>query len=146
MTSQAERYLRTEELYQDVLGIIYGPPYTEDVNPDDIRRVLDRILSQGKIEGRLSALPDRVPGGGETWRLQTDHRQSVYVHGVSRAQLVVYRDPHCPCINEEHGVSGHQNSTTIQMFTEMYEPVDGSPDRMIEGWQRIVDSVRQEHS
>mgnify|MGYP001574176126 CR=1 FL=1 len=141
MTSQTERFLRTEELYDEVTCLI-----TEDTMDDvggvgHVRGLLDAILSQGKIEGRLSALPDRVPGGGETWRLQTDHRQSVYVHGVSRAQLVVYRDPHCPCINEEHGISGHQNSTTIQMFTEMYEPVDGSPDRMIEGWQRIVDSV-----
>lgn len=48
-----ERHLHTEELYQKLMHVVYTPDRTDDINPDDMRRVLDAILSAGKIEGRL---------------------------------------------------------------------------------------------
>ncbi len=51
-----EDLLKTEELYQKVMGLVYGPPHTQDINPDDIRRSLDAVLSQGKIIGRRTSV------------------------------------------------------------------------------------------
>lgn len=58
MKDQIERFLRIEELYQNLMGVVYGPPHTQDINPDDICRALDPILAAGKIEGRLTAYND----------------------------------------------------------------------------------------
>lgn len=51
-----EDCLKAEELYQAVLDLVYGPPHTQDINPDDIRRGLDHILNQGKIIGRRTSV------------------------------------------------------------------------------------------
>lgn len=55
MTSdQVQRYLRTEELYQKILDMV-GDSVFEARGETYVRGVLDALLSQGKIEGRLTA-------------------------------------------------------------------------------------------
>lgn len=52
-----EDLTKTEELYQRVLDLVYGGPvYVQEINPDDIRRGLDRIFNQGKIIGRRTSV------------------------------------------------------------------------------------------
>lgn len=51
MSTQIQRHLKTEELYDKVLRMMFD----EDITTAQIRGKLDAILSQGKIEGRLSA-------------------------------------------------------------------------------------------
>lgn len=80
MSNQIQRYLKTEELYDAIIVLI--PEHTIDrISETAIRGILDAILTQGKIEGRLL---------------------SHTVHGF---------------------------------------PVSPHGDRLIEAWQRIVDSA-----
>lgn len=58
MTIHTERSPRAEELYQKLLNEIFWAEHTDEINQDDIRCAMDRILSQGKIEGRLTAYND----------------------------------------------------------------------------------------
>lgn len=53
-TSQVQRYLRTEELYKKIIDL-YPSALLDVVGETHVRGILDAILSQGKIEGRLSA-------------------------------------------------------------------------------------------
>ncbi len=64
MTSQTERFLRTEELYDLITkNIAYSEDPTQGFHSStQVRRVLDQIISQGKIEGRLSAHTDASLG------------------------------------------------------------------------------------
>jgi hypothetical protein len=82
MTGQVQRYLKTEELYDAIIDMIC-PDVIKEIGETPIRSKLDAILTQGKIEGRVTAYTDA---------------------GMAR---------------------------------------DGSPqgDRLIEDWQRIVDSA-----
>jgi hypothetical protein len=82
MSNQTERFLRTEELYRQIIGLM-PEAVLKTVSETYVRGLLDAVLAQGKIEGRLSALP------------------SAYGEGRAR----------------------------------------GLPDGLIEGWQRVVDSV-----
>jgi hypothetical protein len=51
--NQVQRYLRTEELYKEIIGLI-PESVTRAVGGETVvRGKLDAILSQGKIEGRL---------------------------------------------------------------------------------------------
>lgn len=54
MENQIDRYLRTEELYRQILGMVRGDVLGK-IGESGVRGVLDALLSQGKIEGRLSA-------------------------------------------------------------------------------------------
>lgn len=78
--NQIARYLRTEELYQQILDMVCENVF-EEIGETGVRGKLDALLSQGKIEGRMTG----------------------------------------------HTVHGH--------------PVNPREDNLIEGWQRIVDSV-----
>ena len=65
MTDQIARHLRTEELYDLIVERI---TYSEDPtvgfhSSTQVRRVLDQIITQGKIEGRLTALSSNIPHG-----------------------------------------------------------------------------------
>ena len=60
MTDQIARHLRTEELYDLIVENI---AYSEDPavgfhSSTQVRRVLDQIVTHGKIEGRLTAKND----------------------------------------------------------------------------------------
>ena len=52
---QIARYLRTEALYQEILDMVCETVF-EEIGETGVRGVLDAILSQGKIEGRMTAL------------------------------------------------------------------------------------------
>lgn len=54
MGNQIDRYLRTEELYRQIVGMVRGDVLGK-IGESGVRGVLDALLSQGKIEGRLSA-------------------------------------------------------------------------------------------
>lgn len=61
--SQVQRYLRTEELYREILDLV-GESALDEISETAVRGKLDAILAQGKIEGRLTAYTDgRVFGG-----------------------------------------------------------------------------------
>ena len=55
--NQIQRHLKTEELYQQVIDL-YPPEILDVVGETYVRGLLDGILSQGKIEGRMSAYSD----------------------------------------------------------------------------------------
>lgn len=57
MKNQTERYLRTEELYKEVIGLI-PDQVLDGIGETAVRGRLDMILFAGKIEGRLSAYTD----------------------------------------------------------------------------------------
>lgn len=79
MTGQIQHNLKTEKLYKRIIGM-YPGSVMDAVGETHIRGILDAILTQGKIEGRLTA-------------------------------------------------------------AEKNEFIFADSDRLIEGWQRIVDSV-----
>jgi hypothetical protein len=123
--------LKTEELYKQVLTMVdnvWGD--VAEYNPDDFRRALDRILSQGKIIGRRGALKEefRVPVVGEIWRDKAAEDSLIEITYVISGGPVIYR-----CGE----FSGH--SVTVFGFWGNYEPVTPLDDQMIEGWQQIVD-------
>lgn len=57
MSGQVQRFLRTEELYQQIIDL-YPSALLDVVGETYVRNRLDAILSQGKIEGRMSAYND----------------------------------------------------------------------------------------
>lgn len=72
MENQIDRYLRTEELYRQILGMVRGD-VLEKIGESGVRGVLDALLSQGKIEGRLST-PNSLCGDRliEDWQRIVD--------------------------------------------------------------------------
>lgn len=56
MANQVQRFLRTEELYKEIIGLIPEAVIRAVGGETVVRGKLDAILSQGKIEGRLSGL------------------------------------------------------------------------------------------
>lgn len=52
--TQVQRYLRTEELYREILDLV-GESALDEISETAVRGKLDAILAQGKIEGRLTA-------------------------------------------------------------------------------------------
>lgn len=60
MSNQTGRYLRTEELYKKVVEIADHDAQVCQVELDEtkLRGILEAIITQGKIEGRLSAYND----------------------------------------------------------------------------------------
>lgn len=55
MSDQVQRYLKTEELYREVLDLVCDTVF-EEKGETYVRGKLDAILSQGKIEVRMAAL------------------------------------------------------------------------------------------
>lgn len=136
-----DRHLRTEELYQKITSII-DPAYLDKHGETPVRAVLDAILSQGKIEGRRTAL-DEVPPRpvtGQTWQNRAHDDDVAVIREVSTAGTVRYARTACPCRHVWHEATDHEASLTVHRFMERYEPVERH-DPMTEGWQRIVDSV-----
>jgi hypothetical protein len=61
--NQVQRYLRTEELYREIIDMVC-PDVLKEIGESGVRGKLDALISKGKIEGRLSAYNDgRVFGG-----------------------------------------------------------------------------------
>jgi hypothetical protein len=152
MTGQIQRHLRTEKLYDNVLSLI-----TEDTVDDVdglsvVRGMLDAILSQGKIEGRLTALSAPVePKAGHLWYRRGNPDDVVEIESVGRdhhlTTHIFYRHTNpeaCTCGAPNHGIHarrGHASRELLERFTETYALKQAPPDRLIEDWQRIVDSV-----
>lgn len=153
MTGQVTRYLRTGELYQKVLDLVFATCCTDDINPDDIRRALDAVLTQGKIEGRMSVMAAPLsPQAGQTWSRRDNPDDVVEIETVSVSVadatfhvLYRHRDPEqCPCgqpMGGFHARRGHRSRATVEDFTRMYVWDRADGDRLIEGWQRIVDGA-----
>lgn len=66
--NHTQRYLRTEALYQEIIDMIC-PDVIKEIGETGVRIKLDAILSQGKIEGRLTAYND---GFGSWFRREND--------------------------------------------------------------------------
>lgn len=56
-SDQVQRFLRTEELYKGIIGLI-PESVLRVVGETYVRGLLDAVLSQGKIEGRMPAYDD----------------------------------------------------------------------------------------
>jgi hypothetical protein len=127
---QISSFRQTEELYNTVYGLVERALSERNYNPDDFRRAMDRILSQGKIEGRRGALKEefRVPVAGEIWRDKTAHDHLIEITYVIPDGAVTYRSGE---------FAGHHVS--LFGFWGDYEPTTPPNDQLIEGWQRIVD-------
>lgn len=132
MSTQIQRHLKTEELYDKVLRMMFD----EDITTEQIRGKLDAILSQGKIEGRLTAIDNDGVQMMQTWRSKNDTEQYVQVTDVHRG--VAYRHINCTCPGVEDAL--HVIRSQVSLFQEEYE-LWSPPDRLIEDWQRIVDSA-----
>ena len=145
-SDQVRRYLRTEELYREILDLV-GESALDEISETTVRGKLDAVHSAGKIEGRLTALTANVmsPLPGDVWCNRMDWRDEVEVIDVSPAMIVHYFHGACPCNNPGHAEGGHRSASAVYQFMERYELV-GRPDRLIEDWQRIVDSVTTDAS
>jgi hypothetical protein len=126
---------------------MYPGSVMDSVGETHIRGILDAILSQGKIEGRLSALNGmpRTPVVGETWQLQGGYDDPVEIVAVAPSddapEMVAYRHTDCDCISPFHAVKGHVSERMLDSFLRLYEPRSPRPDWLIEQWQRIVESA-----
>jgi hypothetical protein len=61
--NHTQRYLLTEELYQEIIGMIC-PDVIKEKGETHVRIKLEAITSAGKIDGRLTAYNDgRIFGG-----------------------------------------------------------------------------------
>lgn len=151
MVNQVQRFLKTEELYDAIIVLI--PEHTIDkIGETAIRGKLDAILSQGKIEGRLTALSDPMePQAGHLWYRRENPDDVVEIESVGRDHRltvhVFYRHTNpeaCACGAPDHGIHarrGHASREALEHFTSAYALKQAPPDRLIEDWQRIVDSV-----
>lgn len=62
--NQVQRFLRTEELYREIIALLPESAIRAVGGETEIRGRLDAILALGKIEGRLTAYTDgRLFGG-----------------------------------------------------------------------------------
>lgn len=153
MTDQIARHLRTEELYDLITeNIAYSEdPATGFHSSTQVRRVLDQILSQGKIEARLTALSQRhrLPLRGEVWGHRDRPHDLVMVDSTGPDECgprVFYHHTSpddCSCKHADkgpHAQSGHRSNAMYWEFFVWYRPVELN-DRLIEDWQEIVDGV-----
>lgn len=142
MSGQIAHYLRTAELYDKVLNLIAEDTYDEVGGRGVVKGILDAILTQGKIEGRETALDQitPVPEQGETWLSRDGQDIAVEIRSVSPAQIVHYASPACPCSKEWHAAGGHDWQMPVERFVRQYRP-SVRTDRLIEDWQNIVGSV-----
>ncbi len=134
--SLIDRYLKTEELYDAVIEVIQKFPPGE-IHSTPLRAALDRVLAQGKIEGRLTALAEATPRPAplQLWRSRRDRADVIEI------EKVVHE-------NGEYWVWYHHtdpadtpSKALLDTFSLWYEPHGLRPDRLIEQWQAIVDSV-----
>lgn len=135
MSDHVQRYLKTQELYDAIIVLV--PEHTLDrIGETAVRGKLDALLSMGKIEGRLTAIDNDGVQLMQTWRHKGDPDYFVQVtdahHGVA------YRHVNCTCKGVKKGI--HVSRSPIKLFRQDYE-LWSPPDRLIEDWQRIVDSV-----
>lgn len=137
---QIERHLKTEALYKRIIGM-YPGSVMDAVGETHIRGILDAILSQGKIEGRLTALAERqrIPAVNEVWVPVDDPQDSVEVKFTVDVPVVHYR-------STGTGRSPAQThlSCRVSYFLNWHTPAtEPVPDHLIEAWQRIVDSNKK---
>lgn len=74
--NHTQRYLRTEELYREIIDMVC-PDVIKEIGETGVRIKLDAILSQGKIEGRLTAYPPERGGLPHDDRLIEDWQRIV---------------------------------------------------------------------
>jgi len=151
--TQTARYLRTEELYDWVLSLITEDAFDDVGGTGAVRARLDGILSQGKIEGRLSALAQtQEPQPHDVYQRRKCPEDLVEVEFVGKTSSsatahVFYRHivpQACACGSPDSGIHarrGHVSRHVLPDFAHEYTPVHPVPDPLIEGWQAIVDSV-----
>lgn len=128
---EVQRALRAEELYRNILDL-FSEHMLEEIGESTVRGRLDAIYSAGKIYGRITALTETAtyPAAGEVWRNRHDAQDVVEILSVSPALIVHFR----------HVAAGRTAAVAVYQFTELYE-LAYRRDRLIEDWQKIVDSV-----
>lgn len=133
MKDQIARHLKTEDLYAAIIVLI--PEHTLDrIGETAVRAKLDAILSMGKIEGRLTAIDNDGVQVMQTWQHKGNPEEFVQVTDVHHG--VAYRHINCTCQDVKDGI--HVSRSPLKLFRESYE-LWSPPDRLIEGWQHIVD-------
>jgi hypothetical protein len=136
MDSHIQRHLKAEEFYQEIIALIPEEVIKAAGGETPIRGKLDAILTLGKIDGRLSALGERVPAAGERWIPRDDPEDSVEIKSVETVPAVHYRST-----GTGHRPAQTHMSCRVADFLKWHTPVtDSAPDQLIEGWTRIVEA------
>lgn len=139
--NQVERFLKTQELYDAIIALI--PEHTIDrVGETAVRGKLDAILSMGKIEGRLTALDEKLrqPVVGEVWRNRIAPDDTVEIYAIQDDGTIAYRHANPSCAPGYYAAMGRVSRRSWQSFRPLYEPVTPQCDRLIEDWMKIVES------